>query len=90
MPAQRQFHSPQTKPAPPPPKPEERNERPHELTEAGTVEVTISDAARRCPAWLHVDGELIARIYRIGRAVSGRTRRPLPPRPTIKRTSGVG
>jgi hypothetical protein len=45
MRAQRQFHSPQTKPAPPSPKPEERNERPHELTEAGTIEITISYAA---------------------------------------------
>ena len=42
---------------------------PGELTEAGTVEITISDAADGARLWVNADGVLIARIYRIGRVV---------------------
>ena len=42
---------------------------PGELTHAGTVEITISDAADGARLWVHADGKLIARIYRIGRVV---------------------
>ena len=40
-----------------------------DLTHADVVEVTISDAADGARLWLHADGVLIARIYRIGRLV---------------------
>ncbi len=42
---------------------------PGELTEAGTVEVTISDDADGARLWVHADGKLMVRIYRIGRVV---------------------
>ena len=42
---------------------------PGELTHADTVEVTISDNADGARLWVHADGKLIARIYRIGRIV---------------------
>jgi hypothetical protein len=42
---------------------------PGDLTQAGTVEVTIDDTADGAQLWVHADGELIARIYRIGRIV---------------------
>jgi hypothetical protein len=42
---------------------------PGELTHADFVEVTISDNADGARLWVHADGKLIARIYRIGRIV---------------------
>ena len=51
-----------------------KNGSPHvgyagELTHAGTVEVTISETADGARLWVHADGKLMVRIYRIGRVV---------------------
>lgn len=42
---------------------------PSDIPRANDVEITISDAADGVRLWIHADGQMITRVYRIGHLV---------------------